>query len=95
MKKQTAESERLEPTLVFNFVSKKLDFFRRSQAIDFLKDFSSLKKYTLKQINFFFFLIMPLGNQKTSSKNLTQDPRDALGPLVDPVHRSLRELRLC
>lgn len=55
MKKQTAESERLEPTLVFNFVSKKLDFFRRSQAIDFLKDFSSLKEYTLKQINFFFF----------------------------------------
>lgn len=38
---------------------------------------------------------MPLGNQKTSSKNLTQDPRDALGPLVDPVHGSLRELRLC
>lgn len=28
---------------------------------------------------------MPLGNQKASSKNLTQDPRDALGPLVDPL----------
>jgi len=55
---------------------RKLDTRRTKDKISGLKWYSTAEEQYLKVIS--------LGNRKKSSKELTQDLRDAFGPSVDP-----------